>query len=187
MKYRVETRPSVFNRITKAKESSNPSLKEQKDSVFSRLGDGNEVQSSIPSRMNRFSTPDVKIDGSLRVKRHTMIFTGQQSTSDSNKKGEQDEVASSHHIIGQECEDLDSEMELTETPKTLEDGGQATVDDLKELNLGTTEEPRPIYISSLLTSEEESRYFNLLSEYKDVFAWRLKYRLSSSDVGSELI
>ena len=65
-------------------------------------------------------------------------------------------------------------MELAETPKTLEDGGQATVDDLKELNLGTTEEPRPIYISSLLTSEEESRYFNLLSEYKDVFAWNYK-------------
>jgi len=56
----------------------------------------------------------------------------------------------------------------------LEDGGQATVDDLKELNLGTKEEPRPIYVSSLLMQEEEKEYFVLLSEYKDVFAWSYK-------------
>jgi len=53
--------------------------------------------------------------------------------------------------------------------ETLE-GGQATVDDLKELNLGTKEEPHPSYVSSLLTQEEEKEYFDLLSEYKDVFA-----------------
>jgi len=45
------------------------------------------------------------------------------------------------------------------------------VDELKELNLGTPEDPRPIYVSSLLTSEEDKEYFNLLREYKDVFAW----------------
>jgi len=39
------------------------------------------------------------------------------------------------------------------------------------LNLGPPEEPRPIYVISLLTSEEEKEYFNLLGEYKDVFAW----------------
>ena len=61
-------------------------------------------------------------------------------------------------------------MELVETPETLEDGGQVTVDELKELNLGTPEELRPIYVSSLLTSEEENEYFNLLGEYKDVLA-----------------
>ena len=44
------------------------------------------------------------------------------------------------------------------------------MDDLKELNLGTNEEPRPIYVSSALTLEEEKQYLELLSEYKDVFA-----------------
>jgi len=44
------------------------------------------------------------------------------------------------------------------------------MDELKELNLRTSEEPRPIYVSSLLTPKEENEYFNLLSEYKDVFA-----------------
>ena len=52
--------------------------------------------------------------------------------------------------------------------------GQATVDELKELNLGIDEEPRLIYVSLLLTPEEESKYFELLMEYKDVFAWTYK-------------
>ena len=64
-------------------------------------------------------------------------------------------MAPSHHITVRECEDSDSETELAETPKTLRDGGQAMVDDLKELNLGTAEVPRPVYISASLTPEEE--------------------------------
>ena len=45
------------------------------------------------------------------------------------------------------------------------------VDDLKELDLKTIEKPFPVYLSSLFTPEEENEYFNLLLEYKDVFAW----------------
>ena len=94
-----------------------------KGSVFNRLGDTNEVRSSIPSRMKRLSTLDVKTEGSLRVKRRTVILIGQQSNPDSNKEEERGEMASSHHITGREYEDSNSETELTETPKTLEDGG----------------------------------------------------------------
>jgi len=70
-----------------------------------------------------------------------------------------------------EVDDLDSKIELPETPETLEDGGQVSDDELKELNLGPPEEPHPIYVNSLLTSEEEKEYFNILGECKDVFAW----------------
>ena len=105
--------------------------------------------------MKRLSTLDIKTEGSLRVKRRTVILTGQQSNPDSNEEELRREMASSHHITSREYEDSDSEMELAETPKTHEDGGQATVDDLKELNLGTTEEPCPIYVRPLLTPEEE--------------------------------
>jgi len=69
-----------------------------------------------------------------------------------------------------EVDDSDSEIKLAKTPETLKDGGKAMVDELKELNLENLEEPRPIYVSSLLTFEEEE-YFNLLGKYKDVFAW----------------
>ncbi|KMT15743.1 hypothetical protein BVRB_3g057210 [Beta vulgaris subsp. vulgaris] len=54
-----------------------------------------------------------------------------------------------------EAPESDEEMETDEAPKTLEDGGQATVDELKELNLGTQEEPRPVYVSASLTQQEE--------------------------------
>ena len=56
----------------------------------------------------------------------------------------------------------------------MEDGGQATIDELKEINLGIIEEPWPTFISSLLTPEEEERYPKLLVEYKDVFSWTYK-------------
>ena len=88
--------------------------------------------------------------------------------------GEEDHetlVLPSCHVTAETDSESDtSDDEPNEAPRAIEDGGQATVDDLKELNLGTSEEPRPIYVSSLLTPEEESKYFELLMEYKDVFA-----------------
>jgi len=45
---------------------------------------------------------------------------------------------------------------------------------LKDPNLGTKEEARPIYVSSSLKQEEEKEYLDLLSEYKDVFVWSYK-------------
>ncbi|XP_070039688.1 uncharacterized protein [Nicotiana tomentosiformis] len=45
------------------------------------------------------------------------------------------------------------------------------VDALKEVNLGTVEEPRPIYLSALLAIDEEITYIELFKEFKDVFSW----------------
>ena len=45
---------------------------------------------------------------------------------------------------------------------------------MKKINLGTLDDPRLIYVSALLTFEEEKMYIELLSEYKDVFAWSYK-------------
>jgi len=121
--------------------------------------------------MKRLSNLDISTDGSQRVKRHTVVFTDHKARPSHSEEVIEKEQAPSNHITVWEVNDSDSEIELTETPKTLEDGGQATVDELKDLNLGTPEEPRPIYFSSLLTSEEEKECFNLLGEYKDAFAW----------------
>ena len=62
-----------------------------------------------------------------------------------------------------ECEDSESEIELVESLQTRKGGGQSTIDNLKDLNLETTKEPCPIYVSSLPTSKEENEYLNLLS------------------------
>lgn len=53
-------------------------------------------------------------------------------------------------------------------------GLKSTVDELKELNLGTPEEPLPIFVSSLLSSVEEQSYAEILSECRDVFACTYK-------------
>ncbi|KAL6316168.1 hypothetical protein AAG906_015998 [Vitis piasezkii] len=66
------------------------------------------------------------------------------------------------------------EDEPGEASQVFEDRGQAIVDELKELNLGTNENPRPIYVSVLLSPFEEKSYFELLLNYKDVFTWSYK-------------
>ena len=63
---------------------------------------------------------------------------------------------------------------MEDAPQSLKDGGQSTVDELKEVNLGTIEEPHPTFISASLSSEEEGKYMSLLTEYKDIFAWSYK-------------
>lgn len=63
-----------------------------------------------------------------------------------------------------------SSEEVDEASPALEDGVQATINELKETNLRTTEEPHLTFISALLTFEELEEYFKLLLEYKDVFS-----------------
>ncbi|KAI5338763.1 hypothetical protein L3X38_018035 [Prunus dulcis] len=53
----------------------------------------------------------------------------------------------------------------------MEEGGQATIDDLQEINLGAVDSPKPVFVSALLTSQELEDYTQLLQEYRDVFAW----------------
>jgi len=119
--------------------------------------------------MKRLSTLDVSTNGSLRVKRRTVVFTGHKNHTSSSKEVLEKEQVSPDRITLREVDDSDFEIELTEIRKTLEDRGQGTVDEL-----GTPEQLRPTYVSSLLTSEEEKEYFNLLGEYKDVFEWSIK-------------
>ncbi|KAK2978543.1 hypothetical protein RJ640_009502 [Escallonia rubra] len=64
-----------------------------------------------------------------------------------------------------ECEDF------SPAPLEYEEGGQATIDELREVNLGTKEDPRPTMASALMSEEEVQQYTNFLKEYRDVFAW----------------
>ena len=119
------------------------------------------------------STLDISTEGSLKVKRWTIVHISQSLV----HKEQIEEVSSSFHITVEEDTLSDAEAtneEVDEALPALEDGVQATVDELKEINLGTTKEPRPTFISALLTPEEKEGYLKLLVEYKDVFAWTYK-------------
>ena len=126
-----------------------------------------EIRNSIPSHMKRNFTLDISIEGLLKVKRRTIVCISQSLVH--NEQIE--EISSSFHITIEEGTLLDAKAtneEVDEAPPALENGGQATVDELKEINLEIAEEPRPTFISALLTPKKEG-YLILLVEYKDVF------------------
>ncbi|XP_050939332.1 uncharacterized protein LOC127148938 [Cucumis melo] len=105
------------------------------------------------------------------VKRHDVILTNSEKEDLEQEEGE----ISCHHItILEELEIEIPEEDAEDAPHSLEDGGQSAVDKLKEVNLGTIEEPHPTFISASLSSEEEGKYMSLLTEYKDIFAWSYK-------------
>ncbi|KAG9450509.1 hypothetical protein H6P81_010474 [Aristolochia fimbriata] len=79
--------------------------------------------------------------------------------------------ATVNHISIIDEEQEDEEFVLKEAPVEFEEGGQSTVDELKKVDLGTTEDPRPTFLCASLTIEEEAEYMALLHEYRDIFAW----------------
>lgn len=59
---------------------------------------------------------------------------------------------------------------LGQAPHAFYNRGQAIADELKELNLDTYEDPRPIYVRMILSPLEEKSYLELFLKNKDVFA-----------------
>ncbi|KAL4031315.1 hypothetical protein IC575_009591 [Cucumis melo] len=113
----------------------------------------------------------VNTEGSLKVKRHDVVFTRPED----NEPEEEVDVAGCCHVTIEETSEHDIfEEDAEAAPLSLEDGGQSTIDELKEVNLGTKEEPRPTFISTQLSDNDENEYVNLLKAYKDVFAWSYK-------------
>ncbi|XP_039130916.1 LOW QUALITY PROTEIN: uncharacterized protein LOC120267326 [Dioscorea cayenensis subsp. rotundata] len=62
-------------------------------------------------------------------------------------------------------------VKMKSAPPELEDGGQATIDELIEINLGSDEDRRPTFLSAQLTEEQKESFKALLKEYIDCFAW----------------
>ncbi|KAL0336632.1 UNVERIFIED_CONTAM: hypothetical protein Sradi_4875100 [Sesamum radiatum] len=85
----------------------------------------------------------------------------------------EENIAQTYHITLIEDGEVEEE-DAEDAPAELEEGTKANIDELKEVNLGDIENPRPIYISALLTHGEEGTYIALLNEFKDVFAWSYK-------------
>ena len=130
--------------------------------------DSNEVRSSIPSSMKCRSIWEVNTGEALTAKRHTMVSTKQ--------KVEDEVVALVNHITITEVTKEESPIEddVEDALPTFEKGIRATIDELKEVNIGIIEDPRPVFINANLYLEEEDAYVELLEEYKDVFAWSYK-------------
>ncbi|GKV49781.1 hypothetical protein SLEP1_g56513 [Rubroshorea leprosula] len=166
-------RVSVFERLGPA-----PSLltiqesHSQKPSVFSRLGakQQNNKKASKSQKIQK------KKNKSMQRKKYQWrrkdVLDGQEI---SKPSVEEQKAAESNHVSIEKISDSDSsDEEPNPAPEAFEEGGQATTDELKQWNLGTEDDPRPIFLSASLSLEEEVRYVQLLTEYKDVFAWSYK-------------
>ncbi|KAL0378425.1 UNVERIFIED_CONTAM: hypothetical protein Sradi_3148000 [Sesamum radiatum] len=129
--------------------------------------------------MRRQTTLAISFEKVLKVKAQTMVLTQVQSDDEDDRKS----VASSNYISNGAEEDFtqiydvtliqDDEFEeedVEHAPIQLEEGVKATVDELKEVNLGNTKDPRLIYTSTSLTQEEEGAHIMFLHKFKDVFA-----------------
>ncbi|KAM3016254.1 hypothetical protein FF2_000296 [Malus domestica] len=168
-------RQSVMERLEEAKVPSRGRKTTPEVEKIDRLTKKDDVRSSIPSRMKRQVILEVNTIGSLKVKRRTIIHTRQSSCQQAREVNTEEEAQDVFHITIQEGEEDEIlEEDVIAAPSQLEDGGQATVDDLKELNLGTSEEQKPIFVSALLSTDEIDKYYQLLLEYKDVFPWTYK-------------
>jgi hypothetical protein len=56
--------------------------------------------------------------------------------------------------IGEQGEAIEAAL----APQQLEDGVQLTIDELVEINLGTEDDPWPMFVSASLTPEERKNY-----------------------------
>jgi len=91
-------KPSIFTRLKIGGKFSSSSPAQDENSMFSRRGEVNEVQSFISSCMKCISTLDVKTNGSFKVKRRTLVITSYGTSSISKGKIKDEEQPSSHPI-----------------------------------------------------------------------------------------
>ncbi|XP_059277852.1 uncharacterized protein LOC132032053 [Lycium ferocissimum] len=145
-----------------------------------------DFRSLIPSRMRRQTDLVVSCGEVLKAKSHVVVYTKERDE-------DEESVGSSYHVTVQDERDtlspikVDEELEdfswcyhisvndgepqededAKDAPPEFEEGVKTTVDALKEVNLGTDEDPRPTYVNSLLAVDEERAYVELLKEYKD--------------------
>jgi hypothetical protein len=72
---------------------------------------------------------------------------------------EDDDVTSMNHVTI--IEETKAELPIEEDAlPTFEEGAQATVDELKEINIGSAEDSKPICVNANLSPEEEMLILN---------------------------
>ena len=163
-------RVSVFQRLGKVLVHK-PMEKPNCVSVFQCLGKAPRLKPMVKFNKNKKWKLNKKRQGNVVYKTEGDFEVAQVNCT----SFEEDVVENSSKNEQVEILRQDDSLEFVDkahlAPPQFEEGGQATVDELRELNLGTSEDPKPIFVSALLTLEELEDYEQLLREYRDVFAW----------------
>ncbi|KAA0043405.1 hypothetical protein E6C27_scaffold1639G00040 [Cucumis melo var. makuwa] len=115
------TRPSAFERLSVAKQKD---AQTPRVPIFNRIRDGGSHVKTGSSIDTKKRIPNIS-----HVKRHDVILTNPEK--EDSKQGE-DEISCHHITILEELEIKTPEEDTEDVPQSLEDGGQSTVDELKE-------------------------------------------------------
>jgi hypothetical protein len=62
-------------------------------------------------------------------------------------------------------------IDVTPASSQMEDGHQPTIDELEEINIGTLDDSRPVFISKHLSVESKEEHKIFLSKNRDIFVW----------------
>ena len=158
----LHTQSSVLSRTgTTSGRPKRKHIKNIQERSQDEVKEDTKTRSLIPSRMKRKTELEVNANSVLKVRRKTIVLTGHPEviSKEVNQEKEVTHTTSYHVTIEKALDDDPLEDEVNEAPSALEDRGQATVDKLKEFNLGTLDDPRPIFVNILLSPYEENEYF----------------------------
>ncbi|KAI5316646.1 hypothetical protein L3X38_036353 [Prunus dulcis] len=146
-------------------------------SVFKRLG---SRQPSCISVFHRLENPSNSQQGKVHNKRKWKVRSQEKAVIEKVRRVKiKDDLLQVNCTSFKEAVDQDDDPQDIEgfidivqpAPPQMEEGGQATIDDLQDINLGTVDDPKPIFVSASLMPQELEEYTQLLQEYRDVFAW----------------
>ncbi|GKV13724.1 hypothetical protein SLEP1_g24709 [Rubroshorea leprosula] len=147
----------------------------QKPLVFYRLGAKQQNSKKVSKSQKVQKNKNKYVQRKEFQWRRKDIFDGQEIS----KLFAEVKVAESNHVSIEKIFYSDDYLdeEPNPAPEAFKGGRQATIDELKQHNLDTKDDLRPIFLNVSLSSEEEARYVQLLTKYKDVFAWSYKEML----------
>lgn len=134
---------------------TNLHLKKKKEKKFSdELKKIIVIRSSVPLMMKRELKVTVKMEGSLQIKRRVVANTHQNRGHDLKADVQSNRVLSTNHIIDKNINIL---TQTTMKPMKYPKSWKSIVKKLKELTLGISDDPRPIFVSAI----EKDEYFQV--------------------------
>ncbi|KAM2606933.1 hypothetical protein TB2_035554 [Malus domestica] len=103
---------SALERLEDNKNFSRNRETTSKEEKLDRLAEKGDIQSSILSRMKCQTILEVDTNGPLKVRRRTIIHTGQSSCQQAQEDGTEEEVQDVFHITIQEGKETNPERRL---------------------------------------------------------------------------
>ncbi|KAL0290922.1 UNVERIFIED_CONTAM: hypothetical protein Scaly_2654100 [Sesamum calycinum] len=150
--FRYVVRSNGKEKQNQRKDHNPPLFKGRKQLKEARVKDLQKIKTKLVTPITNLHPLISR--GPIKVKQH--VSRKPHDPSDSSNEEEVEIIFNSNHISIDEGSNLDiSEDEIQNAPPPLEYGVKMTIYELKELNLDTIEEPRPIFISALLSPEED--------------------------------